>query len=82
MSIVDGAKKLYRDSKLGLSAQAIITIGAAWLVDATTQLSGIAVAGIGTLAGAIIGTITAWAAKRGPGSTTPAVQQRSRLTND
>ena len=81
MSITDGAKKLYRDSKLGLSAQTVITVLAAWLADSVTQLSGVAVAAIGTAAGAIVGTITAWVAKRGA-PTPPTYSQSSRLTND
>lgn len=83
MTIADGAKKLYKDSKLGLSVNAIVAILVAAGVDATNSLSTWLTAAVGIAAGTITGAITAWAVKRGgPGSSTPVVQQRSRLTND
>jgi hypothetical protein len=81
MSITDGAKKLYRDSKLGLSLNAIVAILVAAGIDATNSMSTWLTAAVGTAAGTIVGLITAWAAKRGTG-TTPSYQQTSRLTND
>jgi hypothetical protein len=81
MSITDGAKKLYRDSKLGLSVSAIVAILAAAGIDATNAFSTWLTAAVGVLAGTVAGAITAWSAKRS-GGTSPAVQPSSRLTRD
>jgi hypothetical protein len=81
MSIADGAKKLYTDSKLGLSINAIVAILVAAGVDATNSVSTWLTAAIGTAAGTVVGLITAWYAKRG-GATPAGYSQTSRLTND
>jgi hypothetical protein len=81
MRITDGAKKLYADSKLGLSVNAIVAILVAAGVAATNSLSTWLTAAVGTAAGTVVGLITAWYAKRG-GGTAPVYQQTSRLTQD
>lgn len=81
MSITDGAKKLYRDSKLGLSINAIVAILVAAGVDATNSLSAWLTAAVSTVAGTVVGLITAWYAKRGTASS-GGVITGSRLTND
>jgi len=72
MSIGDGAKKLYRDSKLGFAVSTVVTTAALsvveWLgtIDFST-LPTFASTAAAVLVGQLSGVITAWAAKRGTG---------------
>lgn len=65
-NVSDGAKKLYRDSKLGLTVQTIlafaVTAGLEWL-DTLPALGNTA---IGVAVASLTGFITAWRAKHLP----------------
>ncbi len=71
MGLVNGARKLYRDSRLGFAADAAVTLLALGVVEwiGTLDFSTLPTffATIAALvAGKVAGLITAWAAKRGP----------------
>jgi hypothetical protein len=73
MTLGDGAKKLYRDSGLGLAVQAVIAIATGIGSDFLLSLPGYADTLVGTAVGSLIGAYTAWRAKRGS-SVTPTTR--------
>lgn len=63
MSIEDGAKRLYRDSGLGLTMQAIVAVASTAVLEWLSTLPALASTAVGVAVGTLAGTITAWRAK-------------------
>ncbi len=72
MTLGDGAKKLYRDSGIGLAWNTVVLAGAGAVTEFLANLPGYASVLVAGAAGIITNGIAAWLAKRGPATTTTA----------